>query len=49
MVIDNEICRVAALLALLYLKNVFKYVRFEVFTAMSMKEVFWDLVPCRCG
>jgi hypothetical protein len=23
------------------------YVRFEVFTAMSMKKVvFWDLVPC---
>jgi hypothetical protein len=26
------------------------FVRFEVFTEMSMKKVvFWDLAPCGCG
>jgi hypothetical protein len=26
------------------------YVRFEVFTVVTMKKaVFWDVAPCRCG
>jgi hypothetical protein len=28
----------------------FSHVRFEAFTAVTMKKaVFWDLAPCRCG
>ena len=27
-----------------------QHVRFEVFTAVTMKKaVFWDVAPCRCG
>jgi hypothetical protein len=31
-------------------ENERQHVRFEVFTAMTMKKiVFWDVAPCGCG
>jgi hypothetical protein len=34
----------------LSIRLIIPYVRFQVFTAVTMKKaVFWDVAPCRCG
>jgi hypothetical protein len=33
-----------------YTETVYQYIKFEVFTAVTMNGVFWDVTPCdSCG